>query len=73
MPLIQIKVFEHELSSEQATDLVLGITDVVTQVTNEKLRDATWVLIDEVKDGHWAIAGQPLSLADVKRMTETDL
>ena len=73
MPLIEIKVFENELSSEQSSDLILGITNVVTEVTSEKLRGATWVIIDEVKDGHWAVAGQPLSLADVKRMTETDL
>ena len=44
MPLITIKVFENELSSEQSKDLVNKVTDSVADVTSDKLRDVTWVI-----------------------------
>ena len=66
MPLIQIKVFEDELSRDQSKALINKITDVLTEVTNEKLRDVTWVIIDEVKSGHWGVSGNALGLDDVK-------
>ncbi len=68
MPLIQIKVFEDELSQEQAKDLINKITDAVTEVTSEKLRDVTWVVINEVRSGHWGIGGNALGLDDVKKL-----
>ncbi len=68
MPLIQVKVFENELSEKQSTDLIDKITDAVTEVTSEKLRDVTWVIIDEVKSGHWGVGGNALGLDDVKKL-----
>ena len=68
MPLIQIKVFEDELSQEQAKDLINKITDAVTEVTSEKLRDVTWVVINEVRSGHWGVGGNALGLDDVKKL-----
>ncbi len=68
MPLIQVDVFEDELSQEQSRDLINKITDVVTEVTSEKLRDVTWVIINEVKDGHWGVDGNALRLDDVKKL-----
>ena len=68
MPLIQIKVLENELRPEQAANLIAKITDLVGEITSPKLRDATWVVIDEVKDGHWGIAGKPLTLQHVRQM-----
>jgi 4-oxalocrotonate tautomerase len=32
------------------------------------MRGVTWVLVEEVKSGQWAIGGQPLSTADVKAL-----
>jgi 4-oxalocrotonate tautomerase len=69
MPLITVKVFENELDAAQSDKLIRKITDSVTSVTSEKLREATWVVIEEVKDKHWAIGGQALALEDVKKMT----
>ena len=68
MPLIQVDVFEDELSREQSKDLINKITDVVTEIISEKLRDVTWVMINEVKDGHWGVGGNPLGLDDVKKL-----
>ena len=68
MPLIQVKVFKDELSQEQSKTLIDKITDAVTEVTSEKLRDVTWVVIDEVKSGHWGVGGNALGLHDVKNI-----
>jgi 4-oxalocrotonate tautomerase family enzyme len=68
MPLITVKVFENELDETQSEALIEKITDSVTSVTSEKLRAATWVMIEEVKDKHWAIGGKGLALDDVKKM-----
>lgn len=72
MPLIQIDVFEDELSQAQATDLINKITNVITEVTSEKLRDATWVIVNEIKDGHWGVGGNALALGDVKKLIAND-
>ena len=68
MPLVQIHVFEDELSEQQSDELIHGITDVVTEVTNDRLRDVTWVMINEVKSGHWGVGGNTLGLDDVKKL-----
>ena len=72
MPLITIKVFEDELSSEQSNDLINKVTDAVTEVTSEKLRDVTWVIIDEVKNGHWGVGGNAIGLDDVRKIMSGD-
>jgi 4-oxalocrotonate tautomerase len=72
MPLITIKVFEDELSSEQSKALIKKVTNAVAEVTSEKLRDVTWVIIDEVKNGHWGVGGNAIGLDDVRKMMETD-
>ena len=72
MPLIQVKVFEDELSQKQSKDLINKITDAVTEATSEKLRDVTWVIIDEVKSGHWGVGGNALGLDDVKKIMAGD-
>ncbi len=68
MPLVQVDVFEDELSQEQAKNLINKITDVITEVTSEKLREVTWVIVNEVKDGHWGVGGNALALDDVKKL-----
>ncbi len=72
MPLIQVDVFEHELSPDQSRDLITKITDAVVDVTSEKLRAMTWVKINEIKDGHWGTGGIPLGLNDVKKLIADD-
>ncbi|MBL1275925.1 MAG: 4-oxalocrotonate tautomerase family protein [Ectothiorhodospiraceae bacterium] len=68
MPLIQVKVFKDELNQDQSADLIQKITTAVTEVTSEKLRDVTWVVIEEINNGQWGVGGVPLSLDDVKKI-----
>ncbi len=68
MPLVQLKVFELELTQDQTDQIIQGITDVIADATHEKLRDVTWVIVNEVKDGHWGVGGKSIKLEDVKRL-----
>jgi phenylpyruvate tautomerase PptA (4-oxalocrotonate tautomerase family) len=47
MPLCTIKMFERELTQEQAADLIRKVTEAIIPFVGEKLRDNTWVLIEE--------------------------
>ena len=40
----------------------------MTEVSSEKLRDVTWVVINEVESGHWGVGGNALGLDDVKKI-----
>jgi 4-oxalocrotonate tautomerase len=71
MPLVEIKVFEQELSAEQTGELISRVTDAVTSVTSEKLRDVTWVIVNEVPSGNWGVGGAALGLADVKKIVQS--
>jgi len=68
VPLVNVRVFKDELSAAQSKDLIGKITDAVTEVTSEKLREVTWVIIEEVKDGQWGVGGDALALDDVKKL-----
>jgi 4-oxalocrotonate tautomerase len=72
MPLVTIKVFNDELSQAQSQDLIEKITSCITEVTSEKLRDVTWVMIEEIKDGQWGVGGNSLTLADVKKLMSSE-
>lgn len=66
MPFVEIKVFEDELSEEQIQELIAKTTDVLVSFSGEGLRNATWVVVQEVKSGNWGIGGKALGLADVR-------
>jgi len=72
MPFVEVKVFEDELTQEQTKDLIQKITNAVTEVTSEKLRDVTWVVVNEVKSGNWGVGGNALGLDDVKKIIAGD-
>ncbi len=66
MPLVTIKTFEGEQTGSQAADLIHDVTEAVIPFVSEKLRENTWVLIEEIKSGSWGIGGKPLGLSDVR-------
>ncbi len=72
MPFIEIKVFEDELSEGQSKELIEKVTNAVTETTSEKLRGVTWVVINEVKSGHWGVGGNAIGLDDVKKIIAED-
>ena len=68
MPLVNMKVIEGVFSPAQKAQLVHNLTEAVVAVEGEPLRGVTWVVIDEVKSGDWAIGGQALTADAVLRM-----
>jgi 4-oxalocrotonate tautomerase len=68
MPLINVKVIEGVFSETQKRTIVEKLTEAMVSIEGERLRPVTWVLIDEVKGGDWAIGGKPLAAADVRAM-----
>ncbi|WP_262693715.1 tautomerase family protein [Kordiimonas aquimaris] len=69
MPLIEVKVFKDELDKDQSAAIIAKITNVVVEVTNERIRPYTWVIINEVKNGQWGAGGKALSLSDIRKIT----
>jgi hypothetical protein len=47
MPLVTIKVCKSDLSYSQGKDLIRRVTEAMIPFVGEKLRDNTWVLIEE--------------------------
>ena len=67
MPLIEIKVFEHEFRHQHA-DIIDAVTDAMVSFTGESIRPHTWVVLEEIKSGNWGIAGSALGLSDVRAL-----
>jgi 4-oxalocrotonate tautomerase len=68
MPLIQVKLIEGVFDEAQKQTMAQRLTDTMVEIEGENMRGVTWVLVEEVQSGHWAIGGQPLSTADVKAL-----
>ena len=60
MPFTSVKVIEGVFSKEQKSQLIEKITEAMIEVEGEGMRDVTWVVIEEVKSGDWAIGGKPV-------------
>ena len=68
MPLVDIHVIKGVFTPEQKTQMIEKVTNAMVSVEGENLRGVTWVKINEVEGGNWAIGGQALHAADVKKM-----
>jgi 4-oxalocrotonate tautomerase len=66
MPLVTIKVFRNELSDSQTKDLIHQVTEAVMPFVGEKLRDSTWVLVEEIASGSWGIGGKAFGLEGIR-------
>jgi 4-oxalocrotonate tautomerase len=68
MPLINVKLIEGVFNEGQKKQIASKLTDAMVAIEGESMRSVTWVVIEEVKSGHWAIGGKPLAVADVRAM-----
>jgi 4-oxalocrotonate tautomerase len=60
MPFTTVKVIEGVFSKEQKAQLIEKITEAMIEVEGESMRALTWVVIEEVKSGDWAIGDKPV-------------
>jgi len=68
MPLVTIDVIKDAFTPTQKHDLIQRVTDAMVSVEGEALRGVTWVKVNEIEQGDWAIGGQALSARDVQNM-----
>ena len=65
MPLIQVKPIEAVFDAAEKEAIIEKLTDAMVSVEGEVMRPVTWVVIEEVADGEWGIAGKPLHTGDL--------
>jgi 4-oxalocrotonate tautomerase len=68
MPLVTIDVIKDVFTPDQKRQLIDNVTEAMIAVEGEAMRPVTWVRINEIEQGDWAIGGQRLSAAEVHAM-----
>lgn len=68
MPLVEIAVFEDELSDQETQALIKSVTEAIVTVSGETLRPHTWVIVNQVASGSWGIGGNALGLRDIRTL-----
>ena len=68
MPLIDIQLIKGVFTPEQKKRMIEKVTDAMISVEGEAMRPVTWVRVQEIESGEWAIGGNPLTTAAVKQM-----
>ncbi len=53
---------------DQKRAIVDRLTEAMVAIQGENMRSVTWVVLEEVGSGDWAIGGKALSIDDVKAM-----
>ena len=68
MPLVDIQLIKGIFTPDQKKNMITKVTDAMVAVEGEALRGGTWVRIQEIESGQWAIGGKPLTSDAVKAM-----
>jgi len=68
MPLVDIQLIRGVFNDAQKKEMIEKVTEAMVGIEGEPMRGVTWVRIQEVASGEWAIGGKPLSTADVKAL-----
>jgi 4-oxalocrotonate tautomerase len=68
MPIIAVKLIERVFTNEQKQQIARKLTDAMVEIEGENMRQLTYVLVEEIKSGDWAIGGKTLTPEDVKKV-----
>jgi 4-oxalocrotonate tautomerase len=68
MPLVTIDVIKDVFTPSQKKELITKVTEAMVAVEGENMRPVTWVKINEVESGDWAIGGKALTSSDVRAL-----
>jgi 4-oxalocrotonate tautomerase len=68
MPLVDIQLIKGVFTTDQKAAMLKKVTEAMVSVEGEVLRSVTWVRVQEIESGEWAIGGNPLTAADVTAM-----
>ena len=68
MPMVTIDVIKDVFTPVQKQQLIARVTDAMIAVEGENMRGVTWVVVEEVRSGDWAIGGRALTTGDVRAL-----
>jgi 4-oxalocrotonate tautomerase len=68
MPLVDIQLIKGVFTPDQKKQMIQKVTDAMVAVEGETMRPVTWVRVQEIESGEWAIGGNPLTAAEVRAM-----
>jgi 4-oxalocrotonate tautomerase len=68
MPLVDIQLIRGVFNDAEKKEMIEKVTETMVGIEGEAMRGVTWVRIQEVASGEWAIGGKPLSTTDVKAL-----
>jgi 4-oxalocrotonate tautomerase len=68
MPLIDIQLIKGVFTPDQKKNMISKVTDAMVSVEGEAMRGVTWVRVQEIESGEWAIGGKPLTSEAVRAM-----
>ena len=68
MPMINVKLIEGVFTPAQKHEMVRKLTDTMVSIEGENLRQATVVVLEEVKSADYGIGGKCLTTEDVKAL-----
>ncbi|WP_439522337.1 tautomerase family protein [Marivita sp.] len=66
MPLVDIQLIEGVFDDTQKQRMIHDVTEAMVAVEGEALRGVTWVRVQEIASGEWAIGGKPMTADAVK-------
>jgi 4-oxalocrotonate tautomerase len=72
MPLVDVQVIKGVFDAEQKANIIRRVTDAMVAVEGEAMREVTWVRVQEINEGEWAIGGQPLTADMIHAMQTAD-
>jgi len=60
MPYVNVRITDDDVTPEQKSEVIKGITDVLVDVLG-KSPDSTFVVIDEVNCDNWGFKGKSVT------------
>ena len=63
MPLVDIELIEGVFDDDQKQRMIRDVTEAMVGVEGEAMRGVTWVRVQEIASGEWAIGGKPMMLS----------
>lgn len=71
MPFINIQVPQGAWDADKKARAIKTVTDAVVETCgHEKIRERTFVTIEELKEGNFGVGGEVKTLADIRQCLE---
>ena len=68
MPFVNVKLIEDVFTPSQKKEIITKITEAMIEIEGESMRPVTWVVVEDVKQGDWAIGGNCMTASDVHEL-----